>query len=128
VRKVAASLLLLLLLLVRALVPALPVYVCLGMGGAHLARPCCDRDDEQPARRALPAYTSRCCRPEAPPTVEPPRPPPAAPQLVLVPDGAVAAVTLVPPVPEQGPVLRLSWRSRPPPIGPPPPLRQILRI
>lgn len=120
-RNVAAGLLLL-VLLVRSLLPALPVYVCLGMGGAHLTRPCCDRDDE----RAQPAYTSRCCRPEAPRAIEPPRPPPAPPQLLLTPAGVAHAVALVPP-PLAGPEPRPSWRSRPPPVGPPPPLRQILR-
>lgn len=55
--------LLCLLLLATALVPALPGYVCLGMGGVHLREPCCpddadhaDSQDEETRIRAA------CCQ------------------------------------------------------------------
>lgn len=38
--------------------PALPFFVCTGMGGMHLAHPCCRGDEAQ----EMPAWTGQCCR------------------------------------------------------------------
>lgn len=127
-----------LLLGVWAVLPALPGYVCLGMGGAHLDRPCCqpDRDEARGEARgedwgedwgARPAFAARCCQPEDRPALElgrvpQPQQPLALPQLTLD-----SASVLAPP-PVLLPSRSASWRCRPPPIGPPPPLRSILRI
>jgi len=128
--RAAVTILLLLVLGWRGLLPSVPSYVCLGMGGKHLAQPCCP-DEERAAQAATPTLRTRCCQHAPPPTLEsqrqPPRPeralsaPPSPEQVALAqayPDAALRSLT--------GP--RMGRAGRPPPAGPPPPLRSVLRI
>ncbi len=123
VRRVAAILVFLVLAL-RAVVPAVPLYVCVGMGAAHLWQPCCPGAEEA----ELPALTRSCCKPEQGAAMDVALPP-AKPGPVLF-----AQPVLAVPLVAQFAFLRtadnrlLSARAPPWPVGPPPPLRTILRI
>ncbi|MCS6913767.1 MAG: hypothetical protein RMK29_20995 [Myxococcales bacterium] len=48
-----------LLLLAWGGLPLGPVFVCHGMGGVHLFRPCCPQDQS-----GEPAWGTRCCEPD----------------------------------------------------------------
>ena len=145
--RIAAGLLLLCLLL-RAALPTLPLYVCAGMGGLHLLRPCCpspvdtvaDDADEDAAHDALAQadqrgddthLSARCCErsdlprltlQRAPRPLQIPSPPPHASADVAL----VFAAPLTPLHPSPTALLhRLTHAAA---IGPPPPLRPVLRI
>lgn len=123
VRRVAAVVLFLVLAL-RAVVPALPMYVCTGMGTVHLDHPCCAGDPDL----ARPAWTAGCCQPEQGATVDAALPPGKS-ALVGVHQAMLAAPALaLVSVPRLAPGRLLMARAAPWPIGPPPPLRSILRI
>lgn len=59
-----------LLILAHAMVPALPKYVCNGMGGMHLLHPCCPDQsaDHQDAQAAW--QRGRCCESEPASVIE----------------------------------------------------------
>lgn len=121
-----ASILLFFVLVLRAVLPALPVYVCYEMGGEHVLGPCCSAESANPSDP--PSVSARCCVPEDQPTVDAQRPPqPHAGHGLQLP--ALVAVVLAFAQPSLQPTLRLPLaRTGPPPLGPPPSLRKILRI
>lgn len=119
--------LLLLLLAIRMIVSALPVFICHEMGGTHVSTPCCAPDETGLDETSLVA--SRCCEQEDQAKLDLQRGPKTeAASLLQVP----LLAALVPlPLLLPGPLLStpLSMpRSGALPVGPPPPLRQILRI
>lgn len=118
----SATCLLWLILLVHAALPAVPGFVCVGMGGAHRLAPCCPGSDGD---RDAPAWTSRCCEAAPAPALEAWRGPPEALALASPPALLTSLPTLPPPVPtiERRPLPR----SGAPPPGPPQP-RYVLRI
>ena len=122
-RKVAAILLFLVLAL-RAVVPTLPMFVCSGMGAAHLWQPCCAAAHES----ELPAWSSACCKSEPGAAIDVALPP-SKPGLVVLPHAVIAAplVALLA-VSVRVTTTLLPARASPWPVGPPPPLRSILRI
>lgn len=117
----AFTCLLWLILLVHAALPAVPGFVCLGMGGAHRLAPCCET--EAPDER--PAWSVRCCEAAPAPALQawgnPPEPA-AAPVLPV----AVIAAAIVLPIPSAVSAEAPSPRSGAPP-GPSQP-RYVLRI
>lgn len=131
----ALQIALLLVVSLRAALPALPLFVCTQMGGAHLLSPCCT--DAEPPARALappesPTLKARCCEAAAHASPEslrefrritPAERGVAAEAVVLLPTAYLLPPLLAPPAVRPQPA-----RDRPPPIGPPPPLHQILRI
>jgi hypothetical protein len=79
-----AAILLGLLLLAHALVPALPKYVCVGMGGAHFLQPCCPDRSAEHRHDGQPAWErARCCQAEPPVAIEAQRPQPDNPLRIL---------------------------------------------
>lgn len=123
-RRFAASLLFLFFAL-RMLMPALPVFVCHEMGGMHVLGPCCSSEELGFHEAAL--LSARCCEQEDQLKVDLQR----TPQIDLTPIlqapllFSTALLSLpAPPTSSYPPLLR----DGPPPIGPPPPLRQILLI
>jgi hypothetical protein len=118
------TLLIALCVLARAAWPALPTYVCAGMG-VRLQAPCCP-EEEGPSD--TPVWAARCCQPEGPERGDAQAPPPA-PQR---PELAAALVLL----PGQGISIPPPPRFQPPPSarahsGVPPPLHGhhvVLRI
>lgn len=124
--RAAITILLLVVLGWRGLVPSVPSYVCLGMGGKHLAAPCCPDERELPP---APALRSRCCQHAQPLTLESQRQPPRLERAQAAPPAAVT-LTATYPTPTLATLtgLRMGRAGRPPPVGPPPPLRSVLRI
>lgn len=128
VRRVLATLFFLALVLVlglRAVLPALPVYVCYEMGGEHVLGPCCESEEVHPGD--APSYAARCCVPEKQPTVEAQRAP--QPQATLLASVVVAVAGVFEfASPPSVPTFRLPpLCNGPPPLGPPP-LHRVLRI
>lgn len=121
-----ATMLLFLVLVLRAALPALPVYVCYEMGGEHVLGPCCSSEAAHPSD--TPTVGARCCVPEDQPTFEAQSPPqPHAALGFQLP--VLVAVVLDLALPASQSTLRLPLvHHGPPPIGPPPSLRKILRI
>ena len=122
-RKLAAIFIFLVLAL-RAVVPALPMYVCAGMGAAHRWQPCCAGAEES----EIPALAALCCKPEQGAAVDVALPPAKtsffALQLPVFTAPAVALLFL----PRPADARLLPAGAPPGPVGPPPPLRTILRI
>ncbi|MBL9006242.1 MAG: hypothetical protein JNJ46_18455 [Myxococcales bacterium] len=115
-----------LVLMLRAVLPALPVYVCTAMGGEHLLAPCCPSDDSHSDDG--PVVYSRCCIPEDQPAIDIQRSQPIqVSALLATPALLTAAQVLTLPLPVL--MLRpLTARNGPPPIGPPPSRHKVLRI
>lgn len=124
-RRVAVSLVLLIVVL-RAVAPSAPIFICHEMGGVHVLGPCCQADEwraDQPE-----AISARCCEAHEQARIDIQRAPQTEPSLKLT-APALVFIDAVPvePMATPSPFIR-HLRSRPPPVGPPPPLRQILRI
>lgn len=115
-----------LVLMLRAVLPALPVYVCTAMGGEHLLTPCCPAAG--PHSDDAPVVYSRCCIPEDLPAIDIQRGQPLQVSVLLA-TPTLGTVMQVLTLPLPALALRpLTARNGPPPIGPPPPRHQILRI
>lgn len=112
------------------LVPSLPAYICLGMGGIHLMQRCCpDEDDQQkaPAHRAA-VRDARCCQSIPAATVYA-QGPPRLDSNVLPPPLVATMVELDLPVPRKSYcTVPATARGDPTSLGPPLSLRPILRI
>lgn len=99
------TLLVALCLLARAAWPALPTYVCAGMGGVRLQAPCCPDEGDHADTTA---WTARCCQPEG------------------AQKGDAQAAPPAPQRPEFSALVLLPWHGAsaappPPPSFPPPP-------
>lgn len=107
------------------IVPALPVFVCHEMGGMHVLGPCCSSGEL--GLHEAPLLSARCCEQEDPLKVDLQR----APQIDLTPilQAPLLFSTALLPLPVLSSyAYPRALRDGPPPIGPPPPLRQILLI
>lgn len=129
-------------ILCAALRPALPVFVCLGMEGARLSHPCCppDRDADRYADGDSAAVDGQadevspdrtwarvCCHAELPALADSSRPP--EPQRMLPSLGSALIGAAPSPPPVSATLISLPRRhGEPPPGGPAPPLRVVLRI
>ena len=121
-----ASLLLFTVLLLRAIVPALPLFVCVQMGGMHSLKPCCSSDDEHAEVGA--AVSAQCCQSEAQRQLD--LQSASRPELEkkLLAVAQLATVLLHQPWMTPSEVRPKPARNGPPAIGPPLPLHQVLRI
>lgn len=123
-RRLAASLLFL-LLVARVFMPTLPSFICHEMGGSHVLGPCCAEDDTNFAGPSL--SSARCCEQEAQAKLDIQRAPQGDLDIAFEPPALLASY-LIPP-PDVRPLLQpLTLHAGAPPTGPPPPLRQVLRI
>lgn len=123
-RRLAVSLLFLFFVL-RMLVPALPVFVCHEMGGAHVLGPCCS-SDVSPQKALL--LSARCCEQEAQLKVDLQRPPQIDHMPILQAPLLVASGSVLEPLGISASPHSRATRGGHLPIGPPNPLRKILRI
>jgi hypothetical protein len=121
-----ASLLLFTVLLLRAIVPALPIFVCVQMGGMHSLKPCCSSDDEHVEAGAT--VSARCCQSEAQHQLDLQSESRPELQKKLLAVAQLATVPLHEPWIVPSGVRPKPACNGPPPIGPPPPLHQVLRI
>ncbi len=121
-----ASLLLFTVLLLRAILPALPMFVCVQMGGMHSLKPCCSSDDEHLSAGA--AVSTQCCQSEAQRQLDLQSESRPELQKKLLAVAQLVNVLLHDPWVLPSGVRPKPACNGPPPIGPPPPLHQVLRI
>lgn len=124
-RRLAVSLLFLFFVL-RMIVPALPVFVCHEMGGVHVLGPCCSSDESGPQK--APLLSARCCEQESQLKVDLQRPPQIDHMPILQAPLLVASGSVLEPLTSSTSSHSRATRADHLPIGPPTPLRKILRI
>lgn len=119
-----------LFMLAHALVPALPTYVCLAMGGIRMMHSCCPdaADEPQGADDGTVLRDVRCCQFAPAVTIEAQRLPQTTFTAPALPFIAVVVLPEVLPPPWRTPLLRGTARGDPALLGPPLLLHPILRI
>lgn len=116
-----SSFLLCLLLLATALVPTIPGFVCEGMGGAHLQRPCCPEEPAQTNDCDAPRLCATCCHATPAPALHSGGLAPAGPRAWLATHASVTATQalLLPLLACSATRAPLACRGAPPPQHPP---------
>lgn len=126
----ALSILISVFILTHALVPTLPKYLCLGMGGVHVLQKCCPEEDglHEGAEYETTLRDARCCQ-SLPKAASGAQWAPRS-EIKLIPPLLVGTTVPIeaPPLRWRECIVRIVARGDPPPLGPPPPLHRILRI